>query len=108
MYGGTFNYPIPFAGISIADFDFRNTGAQLSTFFAGPILVSDLSKQYRPKFRLAWDLALSGLPGENRLYSGNTELKAGDVWAWGGDYRTAGLLAGHHSSQPDGVDLLVL
>ncbi len=90
MYGGTFNYPIPFAGISIADFNFRNTGAQLSTFFAGPILVSDLSKQYRPKFRLAWDLALSGLPGENRIYSGNTELKAGDVWAWG---ETTGLRA---------------
>ncbi len=82
MYGGTFNYPIPFAGISIADFDFRNTGAQLSTFFAGPILVSDLSKQYRPKFRLAVDLALSGLPGENRIYSGNTELTQGQVWTW--------------------------
>ena len=82
MYEGTFNFPIPFLGISIADFDFRNSGAQLSTFFAGPILVSDLSKQYRPKFRLAVDLALSGLPGENRIYSGNTELVQGQVWAW--------------------------
>jgi hypothetical protein len=90
LYGGTFNYPIPFAGISIADFNFRNTGAQLSTFFAGPILVSDLSKQYRPKFRLAWDLALSGLPGENRIYSDNQELKQGDVWEWG---ETTGLRA---------------
>ena len=90
MYEGTYNFPIPFAGISVADFNFRNTGAQLSTFFAGPILVSDLSKQYQPKFRLAWDLALSGLPGENRIYSGNTELKAGDVWAWG---ETTGLRA---------------
>ncbi len=90
MYGGTFNFPIPFAGISIADFNFRNTGAQLSTFFAGPILVSDLSKQYRPKFRLAWDLALSGLPGENRIYSDNQELKQGDVWTWG---ETTGLRA---------------
>src|ERR1039458_2275115 len=88
MYEGTFNFPIPFAGISIADFDFRNTGAQLSTFFAGPILVSDLSKQYAPKFRLAVDLALSGLPGENRIYSCitlsscNTELVQGQVWTW--------------------------
>jgi hypothetical protein len=90
MYEGTFNFPIPFLGISIADFDFRNTGAQLSTFFAGPILVSDLSKQYSPKFRLAVDLALSGLPGENRIFSGNTELKQGDVWAWG---ETTGLRA---------------
>jgi hypothetical protein len=90
MYGGTFNFPIPFLGISVADFDFRHTGAQLSTFFAGPILISDLSKQYRPKFRLALDLALNGLPGENRLYSGNTELVQGDVWTW---EQTVGLRA---------------
>ena len=90
MYGGTFNFPIPFLGISIADFDYHHTGAQLSTFFAGPILISDLSKQYRPKFRLALDLALSGLPGENRLYSGNTESVQGDVWTW---EQTVGLRA---------------
>ncbi len=90
MYGGTFNFPIPFAGVSIADFDFRHTGAQLSTFFAGPILISDLSKQYRPKFRLALDLALSGLPGENRVYTSNTELTQGEVWTW---EQTVGLRA---------------
>jgi hypothetical protein len=82
MYGGTFNFPIPFLGISTVDFDFHQTGAQLSTFFAGPILISDLSKQFRPKFRLALDVALSGLPGENRIYGNNTELVQGDVWTW--------------------------
>lgn len=90
MYGGTFNFPIPFLGISTADFDFRHTGAQLSTFFAGPILISDLSKQYRPKFRVAVDLALSGLPGENRIYGNNTELVQGQTWIW---EQTAGLRA---------------
>jgi hypothetical protein len=82
MYGGTFNFPIPFLGKSIVDFDFRHTGAQLSTFFAGLILVSDLSKQFRPKFRLALDLSLNGLPGENRIYGNNTELLQGEVWTW--------------------------
>ncbi len=95
MYGGTFNFPIPFLGISIADFDFRHTGAQLSTFFAGPILVTDLSKQYRPKFRLALDLALNGLPGENRTYSNNTELVQGQVWTW---EQTTGLRASWQAS----------
>jgi hypothetical protein len=90
MYEGTYNFPIPFLGISIADFDFRHTGAQLSTFFAGPILLTDLSKQYRPKFRLALDLSLNGLPGENRMYSGNTELLQGQVWTW---EQTTGLRA---------------
>jgi hypothetical protein len=82
MYGGTFNFPIPFLGTSSVDFDFHHTGAQLSTFFAGPILISDLSKQFRPKFRLAVDLALTGVPGQNRIYSNNTELLQGEVWTW--------------------------
>jgi hypothetical protein len=82
MYGGTFNFPIPFLGTSTVDFDFHHTGAQLSTFFAGPILISDLSKQFRPKFRVALDLALAGVPGQNRLYSNNKELLQGEVWAW--------------------------
>jgi hypothetical protein len=90
MYGGTFNFPIPFLGKSIVDFDFHHTGAQLSTFFAGPILVTDLSKQFRPKFRVALDLSLNGLPGENRIYGNNTELLQGEVWTW---EQTAGLRA---------------
>jgi hypothetical protein len=90
MYGGTFNFPVPFLGISKVDFDFHHTGAQLSTFFAGPILVSDLSKQFRPKFRLALDLSLNGLPGENHIYSNNTELLQGETWTW---EQTAGVRA---------------
>jgi hypothetical protein len=90
MYGGTFNFPIPFLGISKVDFDFHHTGAQLSTFFAGPILISDLSKQFRPKFRLALDLSLNGLPGQNRIYGNNTELVQGEVWTW---EQTAGVRA---------------
>jgi hypothetical protein len=82
MYEGTFNFPIPIAGISMADFDFRHSGAQLSTFFAGPILATDLSKQYGPKYRLAADLALSALPGENRIYNGNVENTLEEIWAW--------------------------
>ncbi len=90
MYGGTFNFPIPFLGISKVDFDFHHTGAQLSTFFAGPILVTDLSKQFRPKFRAALDLSLNGLPGENRIYGNNTELLQAEVWTW---EQSAGLRA---------------
>jgi hypothetical protein len=82
MYQGTFNFPIPIAGFSIADFDYRHTGAQLSTFFAGPILATDLSKQYRTKYRLAADLALSAIPGENRIYTGNTEDTGEELWTW--------------------------
>ncbi len=90
MYAGTFNFPVPIAGISMADFDFHHTGAQLSTFFAGPILATDLSKQYATKYRLAADLALSALPGENRVYctincAPNTtanEDTGEEIWIW--------------------------
>jgi hypothetical protein len=82
MYQGTFNFPIPIAGYSMTDFNFRNRGDQLSVFFAGPILASNLSKQYGPHFRLGVDLALSGLPSENRIYVGNVESKGQEVWSW--------------------------
>jgi hypothetical protein len=82
MYAGTFSFPIPFAGVSMADFDFRHSGAQLSTFFAGPIMATNLSKQYGSQYRLSADLALSALPGENRVYNGNVENTAIDIWAW--------------------------
>jgi hypothetical protein len=82
MYEGSYSFPIPFAGISIADFDFRHTGSQLSIFFAGPILAADLSKSLSPKFRVGVDLSLSGLPGNNRIYNGNTEIISRTLWNW--------------------------
>jgi hypothetical protein len=83
MYNSTFNFPIPIAGYSLSDFNWRNTGDQLSIFFAGPLLASNLSRQYGTKFRLGVDLALSGLPGNNRIYtSNNTELTNQALWTW--------------------------
>ena len=82
MYEGTYSFPIPIAGLSIADFDYRHTGAQLSVFFAGPILATDLSKQYGTKYRLAADLALDAIPGQSRIYNGNTEDVAQEAWTW--------------------------
>ena len=38
-------------------------------------------KQYRPKFRLALDLAFTGVPCES-IYSSNMELVQGEVWTW--------------------------
>ena len=82
FYQGTYNFPIPIAGISIADFDYRHTGAQLSVFFAGPLLATNLSKQYSPKFRLSADLALSALPSEYRVYKGDVENTGDAIWSW--------------------------
>jgi hypothetical protein len=82
MYEGTFNFPIPIAGLTIADFDYRHTGAQLSTFYAGVLLATDLSKQYGSKYRLSADLALSAIPGEERLYNQNIEATGAQIYTW--------------------------
>ncbi len=82
LYEGTFNFPIPLFGISLVDFNFRKTDSQLSVFFAGPILAANLSKQWQSKFRVGLDLALSGLPENNRVYAGNRELKTENLWVF--------------------------
>jgi hypothetical protein len=91
FYEGTYNFPIPLLGFSLVDFDWRNTGSQLSIFFAGPILAVDLSHPYGRRFRLGFDLAASGLPSENRVFCastttcpsyGNVEVNAQEFWDW--------------------------
>jgi hypothetical protein len=75
LYEGSFDFPIPLAGFSKADFNYRNTGAQLSYIFAGPVLAGNISKQWKSRYRLSVDFALSALPSNNRIFSGNRELK---------------------------------
>jgi hypothetical protein len=75
LYDGSFDFPIPLAGLSLVDFDYRKTGSQLSVFFAGPVLAANLSKQWSDNFRMGWDVALSALPQNNRIYSGADEVK---------------------------------
>ncbi|MGA3099237.1 MAG: hypothetical protein ABSF25_22495, partial [Bryobacteraceae bacterium] len=82
MYSGSYSFPIPLFGWSFVDFNYRKTGSQLSVFFAGPILAANISKQYGRKFRLGIDLALSALPANNRVYSGNQELTKETLWQW--------------------------
>lgn len=82
MYEGTFNIPIPLFGISLVDFNFRNKGDQLSVFFAGPILAGNLTRTVNERFRVGIDLVASGLPGNNRLFSGSTEITKESLWVF--------------------------
>lgn len=82
MYEAAYSFPIPIAGYSFSAFDYHGTGTQVSMFFAGPVLAANASKQYGPKFRLGLDLALSGLPGYNRIYAGNTQLTGQQMLTW--------------------------
>ena len=87
LYDGGRTYPVPLAGLSWADFDFRKTGMQLSAFFAGPLLFADLSKQVNKSFRWGVDLSLSALPNTYAEYEGGSELtgeRIRNFEQWGG------------------------
>ena len=83
MYDGSYNFPVPLFGLGVTDFNYRKTGAQLNLLFAGPYLTGVLSKQWQNRVRLALELSLSGLPGSNKVYDGDTEVKAEKVWVFG-------------------------
>jgi len=74
-YDGSYSFPVPLAGISWVDFDFRGTGSQLSAVFAGLFLGGNLSAQRGPKLRTSVETFLSALPTTDRIYSGNRELE---------------------------------
>lgn len=90
LYEGSYDFPIPLAGLSTVNFDFRGTGAQLSVFFAGPILATNLSKQVSSRFRFGADLALSAIPRSDRVFSGSVEATDQRMWVF---EETAGVLA---------------
>jgi hypothetical protein len=79
LYDGGRSYPVPLAGVSWVDFDFRKTGNQLSAFFAGPLFVANLSHQVNKSFRWGADLSLNALPNTFTEYSGDTELTGSRV-----------------------------
>ena len=102
MYGGTFNFPIPFLGISIADFDFRHTGAQLSTFFAGPHPGFGSLEAVPAEVPSGAGFVSERAAGREPHLQRQHGVDARGHMDMGANRRTAGLLATHHPSQPDG------
>ena len=90
IYEGTFDFPIPLAGFSLVDYDFRRTGAELSVFFAGPIVATNLTKHAGKRFRFGMDLALSAIPQNNRVFDGSDEVTGQGLWIF---EQTVGVLA---------------
>ncbi|MEW6366650.1 MAG: hypothetical protein AB1714_18630 [Acidobacteriota bacterium] len=82
LYEGSLEFPVPLFGFSLVDFNFRDTSSQLSIFFAGPLLAANLTKQWEAGHRVGLDVALSALPGQSRVYSGDTEVKEQGMWAF--------------------------
>jgi hypothetical protein len=82
FYEGTYDFPIPMAGVSLVDFNYRSTGRQLSLFFAGPMLALNLSKQQTGRLRVSADLALSALPQNNRRYDGDVDVTSEGLWVF--------------------------
>jgi len=75
MFDGTFDFPIPLPGASAMYYNFLNSGAQLSAFWAGPILALNFTKQFKNNLTLGSDLFLSALPRHDRLYRNGIETE---------------------------------
>ena len=92
VYDGSYDFPIPLAGVSWVDFDFRGKGSQLSAVFAGLLLAGNVSKQRGPRLRTSLEFALSALSTTDRVFDGDVELtgkrfrsfeqSAGGVVSW--------------------------
>jgi hypothetical protein len=72
-------FPIPLAGMSWVDFDFRERGDNLSVVFAGLLLAVNQSRQRGPKLRTSVEFSLSALPSLLRVYEGDVELEGQQV-----------------------------
>ena len=75
LYNGSRSFPVPLAGVSWVDFDFRKSGRQLTAFFAGPLFAANLSQQVNKHWRWGADLSLNALPSTSYHYAGNTEVQ---------------------------------
>jgi hypothetical protein len=82
LYDGAFDFPIPLAGFSLVDYDFRRTGSELSVFFAGPILATNLTRKAGERLRYGMDVALSAIPQTNRVFDGDEEVVSESVHAF--------------------------
>lgn len=76
---GSLPFPVPLAGVSWVDFDYRKNGSNLSVVFAGALLAANLSRQRSPKVRTSFEFSLSALPATMRVYDGDVELKGEQV-----------------------------
>lgn len=86
LYDPSFAFPVPLAGISWVDFDFRGKGDQLSAVFAGLFLAANVSRQVAPNVRASVETYLSALPATDQVYVGNAEMmgqqiRSFDQWA---------------------------
>jgi hypothetical protein len=72
-------FPVPLAGLSWADFDYRHSGSQLSAVFAGALFAANLSKERSKSVRTSVEFSLSALPSTLRTYQGDAEVTGEQV-----------------------------
>ena len=75
IYDGTYDFPIPLLGLSAIDYNFLKSGAQLSTFWAGPILAVNFTKKSNEKITFGSDLYVTALPRNDRVFRSGTEVE---------------------------------
>ena len=74
-YDGSYDYPLPLAGIYYLDLDFQKRQQQLQVFFAGVLLAGSFSepKLFGSSFDLGVDLFGIAIRGSDTVFSGGEE-----------------------------------
>ena len=96
LLDGAYDFPVPLAGVSWVDFDYRGSGSQLSAVFAGLFLAGSLSKQRGPSLRTSVEGSLSVLPVTDRVFDGDVEAKGRQV-RW---YEQSAGVVAHYQARP--------
>lgn len=82
IYDGTYDFPIPLLGISAMDYNFLRSGAQMSTFWAGPMLAVNLTKKTKKNLTFGSDLYVTALPRNDRVFRDGLEAEDEAVYLY--------------------------
>jgi hypothetical protein len=94
FYDDALDYPLPLAGINYLSFDFKGTGQQLNTFFAGALLTVNVAnpRAFGTRFDLGADLFALAVPFTDTFFRDNKEDRNEEIKARAA---SLGLKAGH-------------
>jgi hypothetical protein len=81
FYDDALDYPLPLAGLNYFSFDFKGTGKQLNTFFAGALLTADVAEPrlFGSRFDAGADVFALAVPLTDTLFRDDEEINEEDV-----------------------------
>ncbi len=81
FYDGSYDYPLPLAGVSYIDLNFRNKQQQIAILFGGVLLAASFNEPrvFGSAFDFGVDVFGVAVRGTDQIYQGGTEIKSQGV-----------------------------